>query len=69
MYQPTVSFLGRCLQTVCADQPLPVSVIGNIFFSYKDERLGGAASSDTFTFALSCPNSPPLLAVWRQDFL
>lgn len=36
------------------------------FFSYTDERLGGAASSDTSTFALSCPNSPPLPAVWRQ---
>lgn len=36
------------------------------FFFYKDERLGGAASSDTFPFALSCPDSPPLLAFWRQ---
>lgn len=65
MDQPSVSSLGRCLQTVCAHQTWPLSLIGNIsgfFFLSKDERLGGAASSDTFPFALSCPNSPPVLA-------
>lgn len=38
MCQPTVSFLGRCLQTVCVDQTLPVWVSEDIFFSFLKMR-------------------------------
>lgn len=34
MYQPSVSSLGRCLQTVCAHQTWPLWLIGNIYYYF-----------------------------------
>lgn len=58
MCQPTIGFLGWCLQTVYVHQTLPVWVSGNISSPSEDERLGGATSSNTSLLALSCLGCP-----------